>query len=360
MHNHIRMPQVIARLEENRLRYAVVSLNDQARIVVLERGGRVLGPFAEAGGESIFWLHEAFGSGDAFADLLASGAWNVGGERVWISPEIQYGVRDRSDFWRTLHVPEQVDPGNHVLDRTALGLWRLRQEMTLQAYNLASGHKSLYLEKLIRPIEDPLRRTSEYAQLVRDVDFAGFEQIVTLSETTTDDIVSETWNLVQINPEGTLLVPAVPCAEAVDYYEPVADLQVIHAHHVQLRITGDRRYKVGYKAAHVFGRVGYLNGLGEKKGYLIVRNFFVNPSAPYLEEPAHLPGGGGQAIHVYNDDGAFGGFGELECHGQAIGGRTGHSCSTDQFVLWLYCGPIDRLRDIALRLLGCSGLEGGQ
>jgi hypothetical protein len=34
-----------------------------------------------------------------------------------------------------------------------------------------------------------------------------------------------------------------------DYYEPInSTFQSIHLNHVSLRITGDRQYKVGYKA----------------------------------------------------------------------------------------------------------------
>jgi hypothetical protein len=359
--NHITLSQVTARLEENSLRYALVSLQGAASIVLMERGGRVLGPFTHSDGESISWLHEAFGDAGHFAALLAQGAWNVGGERIWLAPEIQYGVRDRSDFWRTLHVPAQVDPGSYALDQSSSGEWRMHQKMTLQAYNLATGRKTLVLKKRICPAEDPLRKTSEHAALLREVAFAGYEQTVMLSEEgAADDIVSESWDLLQVNPGGVVLIPASPCAETVNYYDPAGDLQSVAAHHIRLRITGRRRYKVGFKAAHVFGRAGYLNETTPGQGYLIVRTFFNNPSAPYVEEPANLPGGGGQSIHIYNDDGAFGGFGELECQGQAIGGGTGRSASEDRFVLWLYQGQLSALREISLHLLGCTGLEGGR
>ena len=70
-----------------------------------------------------------------------------------------------------------------------------------------------------------------------------------------------------------------------------------------------------------------------------------------MEEPADRPGRRGDAIHVYNDDGMFGGFGELECHGQTIGGETGRSSSTDQMLLWVYVGPEHKLIEIATHLL---------
>ncbi|NJN98830.1 MAG: hypothetical protein HC875_34425 [Anaerolineales bacterium] len=83
-----------------------------------------------------------------------------------------------------------------------------------------------------------------------------------------------------------------------------------------------------------------------------MRNFFNNPAAPYVEERAPWPGQRGHSVHIYNDDGGLGGFGELECNGQTIGGDTGRSSSADQFVLWLYVGAADKVKNLIPHLLG--------
>ena len=151
---------------------------------------------------------------------------------------------------------------------------------------------------------------------------------------------------------GHTHVPGVFTPEP-DFYEPIDEkLQTLFPDHIRLRITGDRQYKVGYAAAHVLGRMGYYNQLGDDLAYLVVRNFFNNPSLTYAEEPADAPGTRGHSIHVYNDDGNLGGFGEMECNAQTIGGETGRSTSNDQLVLWLYVGVPDRLKEIGLHLLG--------
>jgi len=225
--------------------------------------------------------------------------------------------------------------------------------MTLQAYNVAEGQKKLHLQRLIRPAADPLRKHDCYDDLVKDILFAGYEQVVTLSEAELDGIVTEVWSLIQVNPGGVLLIPATPRVEYSDYYEPIDEtLQTIYPNHVRLKVTGDRRYKVGFKAAQVFGRLGYYHHLEDGRAYLAVRNFFNNPSVPYAEEPAHAPGRQGHSIHVYNDDGGFGGFGELEVNGQTIGGETGNSTVTDQLLLWLYVGSTEQVKEIAVHLLG--------
>ncbi|MBC8450115.1 MAG: hypothetical protein H8D78_20475 [Chloroflexi bacterium] len=352
MNDKITRHQIIARLEENDILYGLLPLQNDVSIVISQRGGRIFGPFLSPDDEGIFWMNRAFARPDSFKEFLESGSWNLGGSRIWIAPEIQYGVRDRSNFWGSVFWPPQVDPGNYVLEQPQPGRYRLSQDITLEAYNLASGRKELHLERVIRQAEDPLRNLSAYEDLIAGVLFAGYEQIVSLSESTLDDIMSEAWNLVQLNPGGVLVIPASPGVEFVDYYAPVGDLQAIHADHVRLQLTGRQQYKVGYKAAHVFGRMGYFNHLDDGRAYLVLRNFFNNPSVPYAEEPDHTPGCRGHSIHVYNDGGEFGGFAEMECNLQTIGGETGRSASTDQMLLWLYVGAEEKVKTIALHLLG--------
>ena len=60
----------------------------------------------------------------------------------------------------------------------------------------------------------------------------------------------------------------------------------------------------------------------------------------------------GRSIHIYNDNGGLGGFGELEVNGQTIGGASGRSASTDPFILWFYLGSPARIKKIASFLLG--------
>ncbi len=115
--------QIIQRLEENHLRYALLPLQHDVFIVISERGGRVFGPFLSSESESIFWVNEAFADPDKFRAFLASGDWNIGGERVWIAPETQYLVRDRSDFWGSIRIPEQMDPGVQFLSAAGDGCW---------------------------------------------------------------------------------------------------------------------------------------------------------------------------------------------------------------------------------------------
>jgi hypothetical protein len=353
MNNHITYRQVIERLRENNLRYAVLPLQNGIQIVISERSGRVLGPFLTEDSESIFWTRGAFANADDFAAFIDAGGSDLGGERLWIAPEIQYHIQDRYNLDKTYRLPPEVDPGQYELSQSGPQQWRLTQAITLQAYNVATGPKHLQIERIFNPVPDPLRGLTRYAELVDGVRFAGYEQTATLAETQTDNITSQSWVLMQVNPGGTVLIPFTASIEVSDYYEPVDDsLQTIRDQHVRLSITGQRRYKTGYKAASLTGRLGYSNRMGDGRAYLIVRNFFNNPSTIYNEEPADRPGFFGDSVHVYNDSGALGGFGELECAGQTIGGISGKLRMTDAFLTWLYVGTTEKLNPISQVLLG--------
>jgi hypothetical protein len=352
--NDLSLKAIKRRLDANKLAYGELDLQNGVKLLVLERGGRVFGPFLTPASNTLLWASTALISNEALAKFVADDEWNAGGERIWVAPEIQFNVSDRNDFWNTISIPAQMDPGDWRLDEQPGG-WRLRQGLTLSAHNLAHGEKELWIERYLHPAADPLTFTRDYASLLHGVTYAGYEQVVTLREAKRDDIMSQSWNVAPVWPGGHILIPSSPSVEVSDYFEPIDDQHLArHGHYMALYITGDRRYKVGVKAAQTFGRLGYFNRRDDGTAYLIVRNYFNNPSSPYAEEPPQTPGGAGDSIHVYNDGGLFGGFGELECHGQTIGGNTGRSSSTDQQVLWVYSGPSDKVAHIGWELLGAA------
>ena len=352
MNNQITFAQVVSSLQATGQAFEVLPLQNGVCLVVTRRGGRVFGPFLTEQSASLYWLNAALGDAARLQAFLEAGAWNQGGERFWIAPEIQYNVTDRTDFAGTLRVPPQMDPGEYTLsqagNRVTLGL-----TLTLPAYNLAAGEKTLTLDRTIQSVPDPLRELNGYSALLADVVYAGYSQTATLSDPQPNPIMSETWNLIQLNPGGTLIIPASSHVQATGYVEPLpADAQTVHAGALRMAMTGVNQFKVGYKAAQVGSRMGYLNFLDDGRAYLLVRSFPNNPSSIYVEEAPDKPGQRGESIHVYNDDGKLGGFGEMECHGQTIGGEAGISSSTDTFLLWLYVGEPARINLIGEHLLG--------
>ncbi len=326
----------------------VLAFDNGMRALFTQRGARMLGLFPSAEDANLLWTHPALNDAESFRRFAAAGEWNLGGERCWIAPEIQYNVADRRDFWNTLHVPPQMDPGHYHLTATGDTV-RFESELTLTAHNLATGDKRLRVERAVRPASSPV-------PVPEGVLFAGLAHAASLTELDSAPIASEIWDLVQIPAGGTLFIPTSGALQVSRYFgEPAADAISAVDGCLRIGLTGARQYKVGYQALSVAGRMGYWRILPDGRASLLVRSFWNDPANLYAEEPPDLPGRTGHSIHVYNDGGEFGGaerFAEMECTGHTIGRQTGVNSSTDIFHLWVYVGPVESLRPLAHAYLG--------
>ena len=345
---------VEARLMEGGIKYAVLELDSGYRALVTERWGRILGPFDPEEGHSFLWLNPlVWGTAESFTSALTEGAWNVGGERVWIAPEIRINIKDRSAFWDTYELPREIDPGNWELSFRGSAV-SLSQKLSLRLYNPPSGELHLKIERSVVSVPNPLRHLSIFHQLIEGVSYAGYRHDVILSMINSQqgDAQCEAWTICQLEPPGTILVPCTPGVEYVDYFEP-ADSSCVrfYPEAAKLFITGNRRYKVGLRSPHLLGRAAYLHR-SSPVSELVVRTYFNDPTSEYVEEPGPLTGCRGLSFHVYNDGGLFGGFGELECNGRTLGVSIGRTVSRDEFGFWYFRGPKKRLLDIGRIFLG--------
>ena len=345
----IRIDEVEARLREQGLAYAELDLQGGGRLLVCERGGRLM-PFT-ADGESVLWLSPALRDRDRFDAFVRRDDWNLGGERIWIGPEIQFTIRDRRDFWGSYALSGAMDPGSWELARHDGMGCTLSQRLELDAHNLATGTKRLAVERQVRIAADPLR-LADAAGALAGVSYHGYEHDVVVRDLEPNAIGAQAWNLIQLEPGGSVVMPTIGRALHRDYMEPVGARQRVEAEHVVLSITGEHRFKVGYAALQHLGRLAYVRALDASRACLVVRSFFNNPSSHYLEEPPDRAGVNGDSVHVYNDDGNAGGFGEIECYGQALGSPGGREASCDTAVLWVYLGSFAAITTVARLLLG--------
>jgi hypothetical protein len=346
--------QLEQRLSEAGIAWHRLDLSDSSSIIVSAHGGRIYGPFHGAVSESVNWIPQAFATREAFADLLASGFWNVGGERLWIGPEIRYMIPDRSDYWGSYTMPPQLDPGVHTLEPSGDGV-RLSSQLVLESFLDPLCSVSLKTETFIATASNPLRQLTDFEGRFADIHYSGYSSTVRLTQRGELAVASESWNLNQVPPGGVALIPTVPLAEVTDYYEAVGDhLQRLDGG-LAITLSGSQRFKIGVKSAQNFGRVGHLRREQSPDAFvLLVRSFPNDPSAQYTEEPDFAEGVSGDSVHLYNDDGGLGGFGELEARGRTVGQRGGQTESIDRFTTWCYRGSHQQLAAVAQQLLGIS------
>ncbi|MBK9123497.1 MAG: hypothetical protein IPM16_10330 [Chloroflexi bacterium] len=342
--------------------YHTLPLGAGAVALVTRRGGRVLGVFPPDGGANLLWTSSAFDSSEAFRAFTArtdGWAWNLGGDRCWIAPEISFNVRDRRDFAGTWQIPYAMDPGAYELgvngDKVSLSA-----NMSLTAYRHGAelGRARLRLVRTLLPSKDPLDVGSQFGN---SITYAGYEQYVTLSSLDSDlPVPVEMWNLVQLNAGGTLLIPVVGMVRSSTYVGSAPGFaQTTSGSVLHLPLDGRSQFKIGYKALCMTGRMGYLGSFPDSRAYLIIRNFFNDPANVYVEEPPDQPGNRGHSVHVYNDGGTSNNgqpFCEMECSGRSIGteGTVGRRTVSDALALWTYVGKRAQIDAVARDLLGST------
>lgn len=345
------MQEIIKTFDYCGLNYEVLEVGEGWKILVAQHGGHVFGPFSDGCPEGVFWMPESVKNPNRFKKLVDSRNWNTGGDRVWVAPEIQFNIRDRRNFRETLDTPKTIDPGDFSMERRQDAVI-LRQSMDLESYNTVRGTVHIEFTRTVQRALNPLRKLDDYDILMRDVSWCGFEQILDLTAESQQDIYAESWNLLQVRPNGTLYIPMYRPLRGTNHYEPAGNHEYLTKHGACLKITGDSRYKIAYKAAVLTGRFGYMSEERDGESSLIIINYPNNPSAMYSEEPPELDGDTGYSIHIYNDDGNSGGFAEMECNMQTIGRPTGLSRSIERVSKWIYIGKRQRLQAIAAVLLG--------
>jgi len=321
-------------------------------LLVSEWGGRIFGPFLD--GHSLSWNNPNRGPREGLDPTASATAWNQGGDRIWLAPELRYNVRDRTRFLESYDLQASVDPGQYKLSVEATDRVRLSQDLQLRTYDRPLGAaKRLHISRTLKPASDPMRHVASYETVRGQVLFSGLDHTVTLSDLQPDGLESQAWSIQQVPPGGQILVPTTGLVEYQDHLEPV-DGQLLQVKERELRIcvTGDRMFKIEVKAANHYGRYGYYREIGDGRATLLAKLFFNNPSADYVMEAPHRPGIRGYSLDIYNDDGGLGGYGEMECHGQPIGSWGGATESTNQFLTWAYLGPRKVIAEISSQLLG--------
>jgi hypothetical protein len=219
----IGIDDVTARLREHDLPSGVLDLPGGGRLLVSQRGGRLM-PFLPSG-ESALWLSPALGDADGFDAFLRRDDWNLGGERIWIAPEIQFTIRDRRDFWGSYALPAAMDPGSWTLEGLGDG-----------GVRAAPGGRAVGAQPGVRD-QAPGGRAPACARLrtrsgrgdgvVDGVAFLGYEHDVELRDLEPNAIAAQAWNLIQLIPGGWVLLPTLSEVTPRAYFEPVRPEHVV-------------------------------------------------------------------------------------------------------------------------------------
>ncbi len=99
------------------LRYAVIPLPHDYHVLVTEHWGRIFGPYCANDDTGTLWISSKVFNVSLFAKMVRQGNWCIGGDRIWLAPEVKYNIADRFSIheWDSHSLPAQIDPGNYTM-----------------------------------------------------------------------------------------------------------------------------------------------------------------------------------------------------------------------------------------------------
>lgn len=317
------------------------------RLLLTVNAARILACELPGVGGNVFWHSPALLQ-PSFTFKSA-----VGGDRLWLGPEIAYMWTDlkqaRLDASKTNTLDPTMDPGNWRVEAEGEGLLRLTTRMRL------TDHRSG------RQIElDVVRQFGLSAPpqgLPRSLGAAAFsiEHSVTVRGGD-EGAVASLWSLLQLPARGTLVCPiAAPVTMPRRYYAPFGDKHVrVDERAVRFLIDGRRQIKMGLPPEVTKGKMGYFRPVGNAATF-IFRTFTPQPGQPYVDLPRDSDETfGGDCLQAYNDDGRFGGFGEMEYHEPAVVVGRQPASRTGRCETLVMAGPAADVLAAAESLLGVA------
>lgn len=326
---------------------------DGSTVLVLPYGGRILGLFPPGSGRNFFWTHPALESVDSADAFYRSTEWhNSGGDRTWLSPEIDFFRPDYPSL-DTYFQPREFDPGAYELT-TDNGKIVLRNSFSI-VQSRSKERLALRITKHLGEALNPLRGLD--SSLYSSLEYAGFTlqtQLEVLESTGLPEL--NLWSLLQLPHGGDLIIPTFSRSSVMLLMGRIgADDLAVSDQFIRYKMHAKGEHKIGVSPLWVAGRVGYLY-THVSGSSLVIRNFTVNPSAKYLDIPLDALDGTGAAVQACNVNSRLGAFSELEYHAPAIGGATGASISDDSSQVWAFRGPHGAITSAA-KLLLCSALK---
>lgn len=311
---------------------------NDSRIAILPEYGRVIGLWTNPETDNLLWTNKSFA--ETKYSLVSEEWQNPGGDRLWLSPEMDFFISDQSDPWGTYSVPKCIDPGKYSYTLQGNSI-ELENSGTIKGF-LTNTNTSFKIRRCLTPID-----LSEYGSLLDEqISVAGYTEKTTLELTGMTNAPISYWNITQVPQGGIVRIgvkgnePAVveyignsgeSVHQAVDGYLPVS-------------FAGEEQFKIGVPAEDSSGSISYLLADSETPR-LLVRMFDIDCDAEYTDVPPDGRPGKPCPVQLYFGADTYN-FGELEYHSPAVRGNSISGSSK----LIAFTGPASKLEAISCLL----------
>lgn len=272
------------------------------RIVILPHAGRVIGLFP-TDAENALWVNES-----AFASAAEQDGWpNHGGDRVWISPEQDTLIAKQPDGSLAIAVPPQLDPAGYAVIDRGPNRCTLGARATLR-FRRAGVEADLAWSRRIEAIREvPLSGGG--------VDGTGYRVTTALRAegSLPDGVQPAVWSILQVPPHAQITIPTRRAARHIHAFIGTPTMHVDERGTIRCEVDADASFKYGLQIGDSFGLSVAEYGPAAART-LVVRAFDRFPREAYSDVAADGAEDHGFVHQVYVDDGALGGFGEIEHH----------------------------------------------
>jgi hypothetical protein len=269
--------------------YIFSNIQGSQFLMVPKFGARILA--VSVGGENLFWTHP---------DILKG----QGGQRSWVSPEGgTKGFIFRPD-WKGNRDFSMMDPGNYKVSLFKENKRLVFHNTFKTASNDGQEMYDLTLVREVRPEEDPLKDDPEFKGL--SYDYLGIDFIHKLKNNgkAIHDRILGLWCLIQIPPEGTMIVPVHEVKREAwrdTYFESIPSEYVkANPDSYSFYIHGSQRYKVGIRPEYSRGIICYLSKAKSGDFFMVFMMFPVKPEGRYVDRPKSEQETNGDAIQLYS------------------------------------------------------------
>ncbi len=327
---------------------------DGSSLLVLPYGGRILSLSAPGSERNFLWTHPALHAVASANEFYESAEWhNSGGDRTWLSPEIDFFLPNYPDVASYVQ-PRAFDPGDYQLS-IELGTVALSNSFSVR--HVRSGQDlRLKITKRALQAHNPLKNAA--SEPLRRLAYAGYTLRTTLEFTSTlsEPAPVSLWSLLQLPHGGELLIPTTSRVTPKVYMGKIdPDDLAIGDHLIRYRMHATGEHKLGIAPAAAIGRAGYFYRAGSD-ACLVMRSFSIDPIANYIDSPWNEPNAPGSVIEACNVNSKLGAFCEFEYHTPAINGLAGSCCCADQSQVWAFAGPEPDILE-AIRMLVYTPME---
>ena len=330
------MREFVRALEQAGLQTIVVG----EKVIVLPFGGRIIGLFPDLMHNAL-WINPKLHDPKEASSYISDPGWggwaNLGGDRTWISPEIDTHVGDPKRLFETYKVLSAVDPAAYKTTARSKGAVALTAEMWIH-FQRAKVDVTLRVSKKIGSIDAPP------IAVEGGVAFAGYTLETSLQALSDlpSGVHPGVWNILQVPGLGRILIPVRPGVKPRTFFGTPGFS--IEKGVISCPVSSSENLKFALRARHSTGWILYQRDDGDGST-LIVRGYSLGDDAEYFDVAYDDPSGAGYATEVYIDDGNLGGFGEMEYHSPGIISSKGRSI-TDTSQVWAFRGPKDAVEKI--------------